>query len=219
MTTITGHITRAIGTVLTAAIYNADHVNHVTNANTLNAAKMEGATPPVADGDIAVFSGTSGVALKTYGAPPIVANAALFTAIKQVATTSATGVVEHATDAEIRAATTGNLVMLASSLETASAPVDLTDAATIAVDWDTFIYGRVTLTANRALGTPTNGQPGTWRTIKVAGNDATLRSLSFSGYRGGQATLTDISSAKEYLLTLFALTATVVILKSTQALP
>jgi len=219
MTTINGHITRAVGTVLSAAIYNADHVNHVTNANTLNAAKMEGATPPVADGDIAVFSGTSGVILKTYGLPPLVANAALFTSIKQVATNAATGVVEHATDAEIRAATTGNLVVIASLLESASAPVALTDAATVAVDWDTFIYATLTIAANRALGTPTNGQIGTWRTIKVVGNDATPRTLTFSGYRGGQASLTDITSSKEYLLTLFAVTSTIAILKATQALP
>lgn len=37
--TIVPHTTRATGTVLTAAIYNADHQNHVTNAASLNAAK------------------------------------------------------------------------------------------------------------------------------------------------------------------------------------
>lgn len=37
MATINPHTTRATGTVLTAAIYNADHQNHITNANALNA--------------------------------------------------------------------------------------------------------------------------------------------------------------------------------------
>lgn len=37
MATINPHTTRATGTVLTAAIYNADHQNHITNANSLNA--------------------------------------------------------------------------------------------------------------------------------------------------------------------------------------
>lgn len=38
MAVINPHTTRATGTVLTAAIYNADHQNHITNCNNLNAA-------------------------------------------------------------------------------------------------------------------------------------------------------------------------------------
>lgn len=117
------------------------------------------------------------------------------------------------------ATTTDAQVLTAALLETASAGVALTDAATVAVDWDAFINATVVITANRALGTPSNAQPGTWRTIRVSGNDATLRSLTFAGYRGGTATLTDISNAKEYLLTLFSISSTVCILKSTQAFP
>lgn len=41
MVAINPHTTRATGTVLTAAIYNGDHVNHVNNCNALNAAKLE----------------------------------------------------------------------------------------------------------------------------------------------------------------------------------
>lgn len=37
MAVINPHTTRATGTVLTAAIYNTDHQNHITNANALNA--------------------------------------------------------------------------------------------------------------------------------------------------------------------------------------
>ncbi len=70
MATITGHTTRANGTILTAAIYNADHVNHVTNAQALNATKMEGATPPVVDGQAVVWNGTSGALLRTGGYVP-----------------------------------------------------------------------------------------------------------------------------------------------------
>jgi hypothetical protein len=72
MATIVGHTTRAAGTILTAAIYNADHVNHVTNAQNLNSTKLEGAPPPVGDGHAAVFNGTSGAELRTGGAPPVV---------------------------------------------------------------------------------------------------------------------------------------------------
>jgi hypothetical protein len=70
MTTITGHTTRATGTVLTAAIYNADHNVHVTNAQNLNNEKLEGATPPVVDGEAVVWDGTSGINLKTGGYVP-----------------------------------------------------------------------------------------------------------------------------------------------------
>lgn len=70
MATINAHTTRANGTVLTATIYNADHVNHISNAQALNSDKLEGATPPVVDGHVAVFDGTSGAALRTGGAFP-----------------------------------------------------------------------------------------------------------------------------------------------------
>lgn len=70
MSSITTHTTRAEGTILTAAIYNSDHVNHVTNSQNLNTDKMEGATPPVVDGNAVVWDGTSGAALKTAGFAP-----------------------------------------------------------------------------------------------------------------------------------------------------
>lgn len=219
MTVLTSHTTRANGTVLTAAIYNFDHNVHIGNAQALDAAKMEGATPPVADGAFVVFDGTAGNAIRASGVTPYVQGgapvaiadggtgqitaAAAFGALKQVASATATGVVEHATDAEVRAATTGNLVMIASHLESAAAIVTLTDAATIALDWDTGINFIVSLTANRALGNPTNGQIGTWRTIRVLGNDATDRTLTFGANYSGVPVLTDIDSGKQYLLSIF----------------
>ena len=72
MSTITAHTTRANGTILTAAIYNADHNVHVANANNLDADKIEGATPPVVDGHAVLFSGTSGAAIKSAGAAPFI---------------------------------------------------------------------------------------------------------------------------------------------------
>lgn len=70
MTVITGHTTRAPGTVLTASIYNTDHNVHITNANALNADKMEGATPPVVAGHLAVFADAGGAILEDGGAVP-----------------------------------------------------------------------------------------------------------------------------------------------------
>lgn len=71
MTTITGHTTRASGTILTAAIYNADHVNHVTNSTALNTGKIEGVAGPVVDGEGILWSGTGGATVKTAGYVPL----------------------------------------------------------------------------------------------------------------------------------------------------
>lgn len=54
MTIIAPHTTRATGTILTAAVYNADHNNHVTNASNLNADKLE-SSGIITPGNIAVF--------------------------------------------------------------------------------------------------------------------------------------------------------------------
>jgi hypothetical protein len=70
MSTINPHTTRAAGTILTQAIYNADHTNHVSNALALNADKIEGATPPVVDGHVVLWNGTTGAALRTGGFAP-----------------------------------------------------------------------------------------------------------------------------------------------------
>lgn len=132
-----------------------------------------------------------------------------FTALKQAATSSATGVVEHADDSEVRAATTGNLALLASHIETAAAPVALTDAGPVAVDWDSGINFTVTVTTNRQIGNPTNGQPGTYRTILVQGNDANARTITFGNQYGGEIPgITDCTSTQKYLLTIYCKSST-----------
>lgn len=84
-----------------------------------------------------------------------------------------------ATAAEVRSSAAGNLYVAAEIIESASALVALTDAATIAVDWDTGIVFSVTLGGNRTLGNPTNGQPGTWRTIIVTQDGTGSRTLAY----------------------------------------
>ncbi len=163
--------------------------------------------------------------------------------IKQAASDTATGVVELSTDAEgiagtdtaramtpanitarqadaaaVRAATTKRLVDGA-AIESASAIVSLTDAATVAVDWDTFVNADVTLTASRLLGNPTNVQVGVCRTITVKGNNSTDRTLTFDTYyKGDIPTLTDIDSGKWYTLTLLPLSATHIVVSYVTAL-
>lgn len=56
MVTILPHTTRATGTVLTASIYNADHQNHITNAQSLNAG-VAGRTIQGTSGQVTVTNG------------------------------------------------------------------------------------------------------------------------------------------------------------------
>ena len=110
--------------------------------------------------------------------------------------------------ADVRSAAAGK-TFETGLIESASAFVTLTDAATVALDWDTFINGTVTLTANRTLGNPTNGQPGTYRTVLIKGNSATPRIVSFGAqYLGGTPTLEDVTSTKWYLATIMCISTT-----------
>jgi hypothetical protein len=72
-----------------------------------------------------------------------------------------------------------NVLITPAVMETASEEVTLTDAATIAVDWSTFLTGVVTLGGNRTLGAPTNAEPGTWRTIRVVQDGTGSRTLAY----------------------------------------
>jgi hypothetical protein len=70
MTAINPHTTRATGTILTAAIYNFDHNNHIANATALNAGKIEAAAAPTVVGHAAVFGDTAGTVLMDGGNAP-----------------------------------------------------------------------------------------------------------------------------------------------------
>lgn len=115
--------------------------------------------------------------------------------------------VDKASDANVRAAAS-NKVLTTDLIESASALVALTDAAPVAVDWDAGVNFSLTVTTNRQIGNPTNGQPGTWRTITVQGNDGTDRTITFGNqFLGSVPTITDCDSGIWYLLTLFCVTA------------
>jgi len=119
----------------------------------------------------------------------------------------ASGVQSKATDANVRAAAS-NKALTSDLIESASAIVTLTDAATIAVDWDTGINFDVTLTTDRALGNPTNGQPGTWRTVLVK-SDGGPDTLTFGNQYGGELpTIADVTTTQFHLLAIYCKTAT-----------
>ena len=234
------HTTRGTGTILTSAIYNGDHVNHVTNQNpemtgaysddvsefqdtfdpgTIgnenlpgNLAEELGAirfmiqsihggdqwyeqpSSPVGIGDVAGPDG--GVADEEY---------ALFDG------TSGKAIQGGKTSADAAAvwAATPNRVLETDQLETGAAFMSLTDAATVAMDWDGGINRTLELTANRVLGNPTNGQPGTSRRVLVDASSSTERTLTFGNQYGGTLpSLDDITDTQMYLLTIFCVTAT-----------
>lgn len=126
--------------------------------------------------------------------------------------------VDKASAANVRAAAS-NKVVTTDLVETASAFVTLTDAAPVAVDWDAGINFQVTVTANRQIGNPTNGQQGTWRTIYVLGNDATGRTITFGNqFTGEVPTITDCDSGRHYLLMIYCVSATQFVVSSKRAL-
>jgi hypothetical protein len=153
---------------------------------------VNGPAGGVVDNEFVYFNSTTGKVIKGSGL--LVANAAA-----------------------VRAAT-ANRVMTTALIETASAGVALADAATVALDWDAGINFTLTVTANRIIGNPTNGQPGTWRTILVQGNDATDRTITFANqYLGELPTITDADSTRWYLLMIYCVSSTHFVVSSKRA--
>ena len=92
----------------------------------------------------------------------------------------------------------------------AGAEVTLTDEATITVDLDTFINAKVTLTANRALGNPTNekvGQSGYIRVIQDAGGTNTLSYGTDWEFAGGTAPVLTVTGDAQDILHYVVLAA------------
>lgn len=93
-------------------------------------------------------------------------------------------------------ASAGSVIFTPDLIESAAAPVTLSDAATIAVNWDSGINFIVTLGGNRALGFPTNIQVGTWRRIQIVQDGTGSRTLSFTatGYYSSNSTAPTLST-------------------------
>jgi hypothetical protein len=119
------------------------------------------------------------------------------------ATTTAKGTVELATSAEWRTGTDTARALGVAETWGSAAEVTLSDAATIAVDMDTFINAVVTLTDNRTLGNPTNGKVGQTGVIRIVQDATGSRTLSYGTdweFAGGTApTLTTDANAEDLL--------------------
>ncbi len=123
-------------------------------------------------------------------------------------TTTTAGVYEKATDAEVASAT-ADKALTADHMETANAYGTLTDAATIAVDWDTALGWECTPSTNRVLGNPTNGQENTVRNVLLNPASGGNRAVTFdTQYLGTLPVISDLSSTVWYLLTIYCISPT-----------
>jgi hypothetical protein len=115
-----------------------------------------------------------------------------------------------ATIADVRSAASSDKHISPDLLETASAFVALTDGANISFDWDVGINRSVTLGGNRTLDNPTNGQPGTWRTVIVTQDGTGDRTLAFGTnyeFPGGAAPTLTTAAAAVDVLSILCVTA------------
>jgi hypothetical protein len=126
-----------------------------------------------------------------------------FTALKQAATTSATGVIELATAAEYRTGTDTARIPAIDQIWAAADYVTLTDAATVAVDLATGINFTVTLGGNRTLGAPSNTKNGQTGVIEIIQDGTGSRTLAYNAVwkfsTGTAPTLTTTATYKDYL--------------------
>ncbi|HXC39067.1 MAG TPA: hypothetical protein VN667_08970 [Burkholderiales bacterium] len=107
-----------------------------------------------------------------------------------------------ATAAQYRANTAG-LMLTTDKVWSAAAEVTLTDAATIAVDFSTFINAVVTLGGNRALGNPTNEKVGQTGRIRIVQDGTGSRTLSYGTdweFAGGVAPVLSTAAGAQDLL-------------------
>lgn len=196
--------TLAVGTVSTLTPGSSATV---VNVGTSTAAILNFGLPQGSAG-----AGT-GDMLKSSNLSDVASASTAFTNIKQVGTTSATGVLQIASNAEVLAGTDTAHAIVSSALQSrvataaqyranttgyllttdkvwsAMAEVTLTDAATVAVDMSSGFDFVVTLAGNRTLGAPTNTKVGQRGRIRVVQDATGSRTLALaSAYKTAGAT-------------------------------
>lgn len=103
------------------------------------------------------------------------------------ASTSAKGIVELATAAEFIAGTDSTRALVTSEIWSAATYTALTDAATIALNFNTFLtLAQCTLAGNRTLGNPTNERVGQQFILKFTATGATRTLTLHSDFKLAQ---------------------------------
>lgn len=213
--------TVTVGTVTTGA---AGSNAIVTNSGTTSAAVLNFTIPR---GNTGASGAGTGDMLAANNLSDLANKPTAFSNIKQVASDTATGVVELATNAEVQTGTdttrvitpagltakeasvaewranTADRILTTDVVNSAMAEVTLTDAATIAWDMSTGIDFTVTLGGNRTLGNPTNtvvGRRGRIRVVQDGTGSRTLTKSSNHKTAGGTAiSLSTTAGAVDYI--------------------
>jgi hypothetical protein len=106
--------------------------------------------------DLPIITGTTGTLTVARGGTGETTAAAAFTALKQTATTSATGVVQLATTAEVRVKTATDRSLTPANAWAAAAWVNLGNiTGAVTLDFSTFLQAYGAMTGNITLGQPT----------------------------------------------------------------
>ena len=108
-----------------------------------------------------------------------------------------------ATEAEVRAYANAEKVITTGTVRAAAAFEPLEFAATVAIDWAEGATRDLVMTGDAILGNPTNAIPGTFMTLYVIGDSASVRELTYGSSFGGTHPATDdIDNAKAYVVTI-----------------
>lgn len=109
-----------------------------------------------------------------------------------------------ATQANIAAGNSANYISSDNLAALANNPTIISGGVSNTFDWSAGLTYSMTLTGNRTLSNPTSVQKGTFRTIEVASNNATERTLSFGNNFGGSLPEVKVTNNKPMVLHLFA---------------
>lgn len=150
------------------------------------------------------------------------------TTVNTVATTIAAGVVTYAKVATAALSTaaeflsnTASKILSAAAVWAAAVPVTITFSATQTLDFATFINGKITLTANTVLQTPSNLKPGQSGCIEfiqdaTGGRTLGMTNASFISAGGVDITLSTAANARD-LLFYYITNDSKVVLSATKA--
>lgn len=143
------------------------------------------------------------------GALPVANGGTAGTSASAARTNLAVG---YASDANIRASASG-VVVTPDGMESAAATVALADSGgNIAVDWDAAINFTMTMDGDYTLSNPSNGQPGTWRTILFTQDGTGNQTLAFGNqyvFPGGTEPVLSTAASAVDRLAIFCRTSSV----------
>lgn len=122
------------------------------------------------------------------------------------ASTSAVGVVELATDAEVYS--NSGPALTASHLASGLTAVSITNQTPATWNWTDGIYFTLTISQATQIANPSGTEvPGQTRMIYVVGNDGTDRTITFGNQYFDVPTITDCDSGQPYLLIITCMAA------------